>query len=48
MEGDVRATAQAQAEKAFANFILWSKRTTYAAVAFLLIVVNLRLFVNSS
>ena len=40
MESDVRATAQTQAEKAFANFILWSKRTTYTAIAFLLIVAS--------
>ena len=40
MESNVRATAQAQAETAFKGFILWSKRTTYAAIAFLLIVAS--------
>ena len=33
-----RESAQAEAEKTFEGFILWSKRTAYAAIAFLLIV----------
>ena len=36
----VRAAAQKEAEKTFEGFILWSKRTTYAAIAFLLIVAS--------
>ena len=40
MESDVRPTPQAQAEKEIANFILWSKRTTYTAIAFLFIVAS--------
>jgi hypothetical protein len=39
-DDEVRAAAQAEAERAFAGFILWSKRTTYAAIAFLLIVAS--------
>ena len=38
MELDVKKAAQEEAEKTFDGFILWSKRTTYAAIAFLLIV----------
>jgi len=34
----VTKDAQKQAEVAFDGFILWSKRTTYVAVAFLFIV----------
>ena len=40
MENDVRATAQAQAETAFDGFILWSKRSSYAVIAFLLLVAS--------
>ena len=36
----VRADAQKQAEAAYDGFILWSKRTTYASIAFLLIVAS--------
>jgi hypothetical protein len=36
----VKKDAQKQAEVAFDGFILWSKRTTYAAIAFLLIVAS--------
>ena len=32
-----RESAQAEAEKTFEGFILWSKRTTYAAIAGLLV-----------
>ena len=34
----VKNEAQKQAEVAFDGFILWSKRTTYAAIACLLVV----------
>ena len=37
---EVRAAAQKEAEKTFDGFILWSKRTTYASIAFLLIVAS--------
>ena len=37
---EVRAAAQAEAEKTFDGFILWSKRTTYASIALLLIVAS--------
>jgi hypothetical protein len=37
---EVRAAAQKEAEKTFADFMLWSKRTTYAAIAMLLIVAS--------
>lgn len=40
MTESVKDTAQKQAEVAFDGFILWSKRTTYAAVAFLFIVAS--------
>jgi len=33
-----KVIAQQQAEQAFSAFILWSKRTVYGALAFLLIV----------
>jgi hypothetical protein len=36
----VRAEAQAQAETAYANFLLWGKRTSYFAIAFLLVVAS--------
>jgi len=36
----VTKDAQKQAEIAFDGFILWSKRVTYAAIAFLLIVAS--------
>ena len=36
----VTEDAQKQAEIAFDGFILWSKRVTYAAIAFLLIVAS--------
>ena len=36
----VKKDAQKQAEVAFDGFILWSKRTTYAALVFLLIVAS--------
>ena len=36
----VRADAQKQAEAAYDGFILWSKRTTYASIAFLFIVAS--------
>ena len=36
----VKADAQKQAEVAFDGFILWSKRTTYASIAFLFIVAS--------
>ena len=36
----VKADAQKQAEVAFDGFILWSKRVTYASIAFLLIVAS--------
>lgn len=39
-DDEVRAAAQAEAEKTFEGFILWSKRTTYASIAFLLIVAS--------
>jgi hypothetical protein len=39
-DDEVRAAAQKEAEKTFEGFILWSKRTTYAAIAFLLIVAS--------
>tara|TARA_Y100000385_G_C12759713_1_gene494551 strand:+ start:228 stop:437 length:210 start_codon:yes stop_codon:yes gene_type:complete len=39
-DGEVRAAAQKEAEKTFDGFILWSKRTTYASIAFLLIVAS--------
>tara|TARA_Y100000389_G_scaffold137289_1_gene134864 strand:+ start:1527 stop:1733 length:207 start_codon:yes stop_codon:yes gene_type:complete len=37
---EVRAAAQKEAEKTFADFMLWSKRTTYTAIAMLLIVAS--------
>lgn len=37
---EVRAAAQEEAEKTFEGFILWSKRTTYAAIGILLIVAS--------
>ena len=37
---NVRAAAQAQAETAYANFLLWAKRTSYFAIAFLLVVAS--------
>ena len=37
---EMRASLQAEAEKTFAGFILWSKRVTYASIAFLLIVAS--------
>jgi len=37
---EVRAAAQAEAEKTFESFMLWSKRTTYASIALLLIVAS--------
>ena len=37
---DPRQAAQTEAEKTFEGFILWSKRTSYVAVAFLLIVAS--------
>jgi hypothetical protein len=40
MSDTVKDTAQKQAEAAFDGFILWSKRTTYASIAFLLIVAS--------
>ena len=36
----VTQDAQKQAEIAFDGFILWSKRVTYASIAFLLIVAS--------
>jgi len=36
----VKKDAQKQAEVAFDGFILWSKRTTYASLAFLFIVAS--------
>ena len=36
----VTEDAQKQAEIAFDGFILWSKRVTYASIAFLLIVAS--------
>ena len=36
----VRTDAQKQAEVAFDGFILWSKRTAYASIAFLFIVAS--------
>ncbi len=35
-----RESAQIEAEKTFDSFILWSKRTAYAAIAFLLVVAS--------
>jgi hypothetical protein len=37
---DLRPEAQKQAEAAYDGFILWSKRTTYASIAFLFIVAS--------
>ena len=37
---NVRAAAQAQAEIAYANFLLWAKRTTYFAIVFLFFVAS--------
>ena len=34
------AAAQKEAEKTFEGFVLWSKRTIYASIAFLLIVAS--------
>ena len=39
-DDEVKAAAQTAAEKTFEGFILWSKRTTYASIAFLLIVAS--------
>jgi len=36
----MRAKVQAEAEKTFDGFIIWSKRTTYASIAFLFIVAS--------
>ena len=36
----VRADAQSQAEAAYVGFLLWGKRTTYFAIAFLLVVAS--------
>lgn len=35
-----KESAQQEAEKTFDAFIVWSKRTTYAAIAFLLVVAS--------
>jgi hypothetical protein len=37
---EVRAAAQAEAEKTFEQFMMWTKRTTYASIALLLIVAS--------
>lgn len=39
-DDEVRMAAQEEAEKTFERFITWSKRTTYAAIALLLIVAS--------
>ena len=39
-DDQVRAAAQKEAEKTFEGFISWSKRTTYAAIALLLIIAS--------
>ena len=39
-DDEVRAAAQKEAEKTFEGFILWSKRTTYASIAVLLVVAS--------
>ena len=39
-DNEVRAAAQIEAEKTFEGFITWSKRTTYASIAFLFIVAS--------
>jgi len=39
-DDEVRAAAQKKAEKTFEGFMLWTKRTTYASIAFLLIVAS--------
>lgn len=39
-DDEVRMAAQEEAEKTFEGFITWSKRTTYAAIALLLVVAS--------
>lgn len=39
-DDEVRAAAQKEAEKTFEGFITWSKRTTYATIALLLVVAS--------
>ena len=39
-DDEVRSAAQKEAEKTFEGFMLWTKRTTYASIAFLLIVAS--------
>ena len=45
---DPRAAAQAEAEKTFAGFILWSKRGSYAAIAALLVAASCNFGVDES
>ena len=39
-DNQVRASAQAEAERTYDGFIRWSKWTTYASIAFLLAVAS--------
>ena len=39
-DDEVRAAAQKEAEKTFDGFVTWSKKITYASIAFLLIVAS--------
>lgn len=39
MSNEVKAAAQAEAERTFEAFIMWTKRVTYASIFFLLVVV---------
>ena len=48
MADSIRSEAQKQAEVAFGNFMLWTKRTTYAAIGFLLIVASCSFGVDGS
>lgn len=39
-DDEVRAATQKEAEKTFEQFMMWTKRTTYALIALLLIVAS--------
>ena len=45
---EMRASLQAEAEKTFAGFILWSKRGSYAAIAALLVAASCNFGVDES
>ncbi len=39
MSNEVKAAAQAEAERTFEAFMMWTKRVTYTSIFFLLVVV---------